>query len=241
MNYLLHCWHVDASPGGSEAKCGEKIASVGIVGVAIVTDTIVLNSFPYLVGRTVSVMIGGLDCGDLVVAANGSVTIPYGSDPEGLLTVAYLTSISDIGGYGDLETRIKIVHEDLTVTNVYVPVVVGYAYTSRGQLLRPVSQEDLKTPKGPGTGKLRRVFKFSVFLWNAAKVKFGTDFDHLQEQKLTYGDRSTKLPSNVPFTGIHEATVDDKNSFDGQLAWEVTRPFPLGVVSSTAFTNSEDR
>jgi hypothetical protein len=251
MSALLEGWYVDASPGSSAAKCGEKKASVGIAGYCILfhpiasainmADTLTLNSFPYLVGKTVSVCLGGLDCGDLVVAADGSVTVNYGSDPGALLTPQYLVSISSQGGYGDLEAHIRITDSLAVVTDVYVPLVVGYPYTSQGQLLRTVSQEELKTQKGSGTGKLGRTFKFSMYLWNALKLKMGTDFTHLMTQKLTYGNRSTVLPTNVPFTGIHEATIDDKTSFDGQLAWQADRPFPLGVVSATTFQNTEER
>jgi hypothetical protein len=253
MSMILKAWFVDASPGSARAlaKCGEKFASTGIAakstlttpigGPFHMTDTIVLNSFPYLVGKTVQICLGGLDCGDHVVAADGSVTISYGSDPGGLLTPGYLTSISSGGAYGDSEILINIVDSLSNVTSVYVPCVVGYGYTSRVQLLRNVTEDEMKTKKGPGTGKLARTFKFSLYLWNAVKVKMGTSFDHLMTQKLTHGNRTTQLASNVPFTGIHEATIDDKTSFDGQLCWQVDRPFPLGVVSATTFQNTEDR
>lgn len=207
------------------------------------TDTIILQSFPYLSGQTVQVCIGGLDCGDFFVDNEGNIEVPYGSDDGGLLTVDYLMGISAAGTYGDSETRIYITDIEESVFTAYVPVVVGYGYTSQGQLPRAVAQEEMKTPKGSGVGKMRRAFMFAMNVWNAVngKVKVGTDFDHLQAQTMLYPDRATELPATTAFSGIIEDTLDDDPSFDGQLAWQVDRPVPLGVTAATAFENTEDR
>jgi hypothetical protein len=94
--------------------------------------SIVVNSFPYLCGRTVQVALGGLDCGDIAVAANGSLTIPFGSDDQGLLTAAYLMSISSPGSYGDAEVALTFTDAEGNVMTAYVPLVVGYGYTAQG-------------------------------------------------------------------------------------------------------------
>lgn len=71
------------------------------VAAEISGSNIVLYGFHYLIGESLSVMIGGLDCGDFTVAAGGTLTVPLGSDAGGLLTEAYLLELTNSGSTFD--------------------------------------------------------------------------------------------------------------------------------------------
>lgn len=72
-------------------------------GIVTSPTGITCYGYQYLAGSTISMWIGGLDCGDYVVSTTGSVFVPYGSDPNGLLTLAYLQGIQG-NGYGAFAT-----------------------------------------------------------------------------------------------------------------------------------------
>lgn len=71
-------------------------------------QTVVFYGYWHLLGRTVSVFVAGLDCGDYVVASDGSVTVPFGAC-DGLFTLAYLESIS-----GYTQNVVNIINGSLT-------------------------------------------------------------------------------------------------------------------------------
>src|SRR5271166_2195524 len=48
------------------------------------TAEIVLYGLSHLIGVSVRAFINGLDCGAYTVSGSGTITVPYGSDPEGL-------------------------------------------------------------------------------------------------------------------------------------------------------------
>ena len=47
----------------------------------------------HLYNTMVTAYIGGLDCGDYLVAVDGSIIVPYGSDVGKLMTPAYLIDL----------------------------------------------------------------------------------------------------------------------------------------------------
>lgn len=73
-------------------------------GILTSTTGVTLYGLWHLNGKTVSCVIGGLDCGDHAVA-NGSTFVPFGSDPGGFFTLSYLQGLSG-GSYGGLSTSL---------------------------------------------------------------------------------------------------------------------------------------
>jgi hypothetical protein len=202
--------------------------------------SIVVNSFPYLCGRTVQVALGGLDCGDIAVAADGSLTIPFGSDDQGLLTAAYLMSISSPGSYGDAEVALTFTDAEANVMTANVPLVVGYGYTAQAQRLRPDGDE-LKSPSGQGIGKQRKGKGWAMLLTLAGAFNVGTMFDKLLPVRLTKTDRVSVLAASTGYTGVLEGTLKDDHGFDTMLAWEITRPVPFVVASANTFVEGQER
>lgn len=212
-----------------------------------VTD-IVFTGYYHMIGRTVSVSIGGLDCGDYVVAANGLITVPIQSDPDGLLDGAYLATIDagpyDLTTYGEATTPITLkVVSGLAAgeQTVYVPVVIGYTYPSIGQQLRSMSKAETNSPQGPAAGTTKRSHQFGALMRTSVGVSFGTDFNFMLPAQFTDQTEVDLLLSNDPFSGILWDTIDDDYGFDSQLCWQTTRPYPTTVVAIGDFGHTIER
>lgn len=209
--------------------------SGGVITGTAPNSTLTLNGLWHLNGNTVSVWVGGVDVGDFLVT-NGSVAVPIDNDPVGLFTTAYLATISAPGVYGILACPI-----DQGATRYTVPAVVGYTYTSQGQLVRPDQQEQNRSPTGPGLAKPRRAAQFGAFMVNTQGISFGTDFSKMHTAILKTPGGSKQLTLLQLFTGVHWATVDDTWGFGSQLCWEIDRPYPASLASITGFLEMQDR
>jgi hypothetical protein len=108
-------------------------------------------------------------------------------------------------------------------------------------LLRPASQEDTRTPAGPGFGKLRRIYQFAAQVVNAIGVSFGIDFSHMLPAQFTQPDQITPYNHATMFTGVHWDTLDSDSNLDNMLCWQVTRPYPATIAALGGFMNTEER
>lgn len=217
---ITGCWNVD---------CG----IVPIIGKTSGGGTsITFYGLHPLEGKIVQAQIGGLDCGDFLVA-NGTIMVPYGS-AEGQFTFAYLSKLTTAGvSYGDMAVAID--NSALTI-----PAVIGFTYTSQGQGLRPIAPADTGAQAGPAFAKLKRSPYFGVLLKNAIKVNFGTDFAKMRPALFrTPGQKAYTVTQ--PFSGIYWNAFDDVHSFDGQFCWQITRPYPLAMMAFGMFPTTEDR
>jgi hypothetical protein len=187
-------------------------------------------------GKTVAVVVGGLDCGDFAVA-NGSVTIPIDSDPLNpvSLTSAYLASITSTTAYGTLATQIQKANSVYTV-----PCIVGYSYVSQGQILRPDAQEQSHSPTGPGLAKPSRIYQFGALLAGTQSISFGTKFTALHLANFKTGSGKAYTPLQL-FNGVYWDTLQDDYGFDSMLCWQIGRPYPAAVCSVAGFMNQSER
>lgn len=178
---------------------------------SVVGATLVMTGLWPHNGKTVSVWAGGLDAGDAVVA-NGSVTVALTSD----LTSTYIASFSGA-----------------------MPIVVGFNYTSKGQIVRPHTPQESGTRNGPAFGKLRRSEWIAMQFVNAKGVRIGTDFNRMVTCNFrTDGDRPyTALEL---FNGIFRDAVKDNSTFDSQPCWDVRRPYPCDVIAIGGFPQTQD-
>jgi len=193
------------------------------------------------VGRTVTVFCCGLDCGDYAVSASGTVTVPFGADVDGLFTITKVQSTDAEGlDWGPLATQVDIyLDADSSIHTYTVPACVGFTYTSRGQLLRPIAENEVKSSRGSGLGKKRRVHKVGALLNGAIGIYWGTDFDSMTQADLR-SDDGTLLDHATMFSGVYWDTIEDNSTFDGMVAWEISRPYPCTVVSITSFMEMSD-
>lgn len=183
----------------------------------------------HLTGQTVSVTVGGLDCGDFVVDATGNVYVLIGT--PALLTAAYVTSLAGATGENAMPIYFDGGSGSAWIT---IPAVVGLAYTSQGQLLRPSTADDLKSPSGGGLGKKRRLHRFAALLKDcmSGAISFGTSFSALRPASLRDASDApgSELNGVTLYSGVYRDEIDDDYSFDGMLCWQVTRPVPASIV-----------
>lgn len=185
--------------------------------------SLLVNGLWALNGKTVTAFIAGLDCGDYTVAS-GSITVPFGDGvsggtAQGLFTAALVQSFSTT-----------------------LPAVVGFTYTSDGQLVRPVTQADSGSQAGPGWAKIGRLHMAGVQLYGAVNgsISLGTDFATLDPIRL-------RTPNDVPYTiqqqwsGIARQEFNSTLDFDGRICWRISRPYPAFVIAVGGFDSKADR
>jgi hypothetical protein len=193
-----------------------------------------LNGLWHLNGKTVTAWLSGLDCGDYTVS-NGSITVPYGDGVSagtgaGLFTAAAFAANPT--------------------------ALVGFTFTSQGQLVRPHSPAETGARNGPALGKKRRSMQYAVQLEGAGyagtagagSITFGTAFTNPTGGALSPQDparfkqaNDTPYLPNQQFTGIHWQTLQDTYSYNSQLAWQITRPYPANVVAVQGFVETQDK
>lgn len=204
------------------------------------TDGVTLTGNWTLPGVPLDICIAGLDCGTVVSdSGDGSVFVPFGSDPDGLFTASYLNSVSNPNSTNPALTTLTITNGAGDTLTVSVPVLVGYSFNSAGQCLRPTTEGQIKSPMGGGVAKRRRMHRAGLELVNAQGLAIGnrhgnTDFVQFKDNGLN------TTTHDILFSGIMQLPVRDSNSYDGQLYWEVTRPYPCTIVSVTTFLEVEE-
>lgn len=114
-----------------------------------------------------------------------------------------------------------------------ITCVVGFTYTSQGQLVRPATPAESGAKLGPALGAKRRTDHVKAQLYKAGlALQFGTDFApaRLKSAKLQTAG-GAPLPGNTLFSGVHWDNIVDPYSYDSMLAWQITRPYPATIVS----------
>ena len=163
----------------------------------------------------VTAYVAGLDCGDYTIASDGTLIVPYGSDPNGAFTQ---------NAFWGSNRR----------------ALVGYTYASRGQVLRPLLPPDAGSANGPALGKTRRVHMYSLLAVNCVGVSVGTSFARLMAVQFKTPAGVTYTNSQM-FSGVHWDTLDDTYSFDSMLCWQISRPYPATISSVGVFIQTQDR
>lgn len=212
---LDEAWYLDNSvepSSSSEAAATDDMPFGGLT----------LNGLWHLNGHEVTAWLGGLDCGDYEVE-DGSITVPYGDGISSGTGSGLFTSDFVAGFDGDM------------------PMVVGFTYTSDGQIVRPVSQQESGARNGPAFGKLRRAQRYAVQLQGAVygTISFGTTFDNILPALLRQPGGADYAITET-FDGIHRDRLEDPYSFDTMLCWRITRPYPAGVVAIGPALQTQD-
>lgn len=197
------------------------------------TTYVRLHGLWHLNGKTVSAFVGGLDCGDFTVT-DGYIEVPYGS-ADGAFTADYLVSLSG-GSYGTLAVN-------LDNGRAIFPAVVGFSFTTQVQALRTIDPKEAGTRSGPAFGKAQRAHQYAMLVTNTVQgaVKVGTSFSLLRTANLLTAGKGGVYPSNTLYTGLHQDTVEDSYSFESQLCWQITRPWPTTMLAFGAFQATQDR
>lgn len=128
---------------------------------------------------------------------------------------------------------------------VAVPAVLGANYSSIGQLLRPDYGQDAGAQAGPAFGKKRRVHWFSCAVERSQNFNISTNGTFpagVATDLVTVQDEDENVVSQPAlYTGTLSTTMPDNYSFDGQIAWQVTRPTPLIVTAMGGYLATQDK
>lgn len=185
-------------------------------------------------GETLAAFVAGIDCGDFPVIG-GRIAVPFGSG-NGYFTERWLTQVSAM----KRDWGVRSV--TLEAGRWVVPVVVGYRYASRGQLLRPVSQADTGAALGPGFAKMKRTHAYGILVNSTKGLKIGTSFDRLHDLGNADGKTAERVLSPTELSsGIIADTLEDENGYDSQICWEVTGPYSAMVCAIGGFIKTEDK
>lgn len=123
-----------------------------------------------------------------------------------------------------------------------LPAVVGFTYTTKGQIVRPATPQEAGAANGPAQGKTRRSHMFSTLLAGVVSgtLYFGTLFTNLRPA-IFKSSGGVPLDTKTLYSGVHWNTLEDDYSFEGGLCWQISRPLPAPVVSIGGFINTQDR
>lgn len=224
-------WHMDFATGAAGAVA---TTSAGVAGLRIYGLWPHNGTSPYF-------FLGGVNCGTFAVSG-GNAFVPYGTYDGVTVNLAYIQSINTQYDAGTLAmgNAYNVVMSGSTPYDF--PIVVGWPYTSRGQRLRPASAEDTGAQAGPGFAKTRRNHLAGFHLHNTAsgKLRIGTDFTTMNAPTLTTTGGTAKTVAQL-YSGVIRTSIADTYSLDGQIAWEITTPYPATVLAVGGFLATQDQ
>ncbi len=196
----------------------------------------VINGLSHLEGKTVQVFAKGLDLGDPgdekgavnptdFVVTNGSITVSYGDGisagpGSGLFTQAFAAGLA------------------------LTDVVVGMAYNSDGQIVRPLMPADSGSRSGPAFGLISRSHRISFGLVNSLGLWVGPSFDKGKLRRATLkksDDVTVWKSSDGLYTGLHGETADDNYGRDNAPCWRFNRVFPGTITQFAVNISSQDQ
>lgn len=121
-----------------------------------------------------------------------------------------------------------------------VPAAIGTTFTSQGQRLRPLEIADTGARNGPALGKTRRNHRSAFLLLNTAGLMIGTAFANVRKA-IFKSKGGNAYVDNQLYSDVYSTTVEDTPSYDGQICWQINRPYPATVLSNEGFLETEDR
>lgn len=191
-------------------------------------------------------VIGGMDIGDSVRAFGGIVDFAFTST----FTLAFVQGFGTTSFPQVLLDQYQVAIDSGTIDGAglrlyyVIPFMVGFPYTSQGQLLRPNHGEDAGARAGPAMGKIRRNHAFSALLYRTqGDLKFGTDFGTtLKDAPLgEYYAQPVQVQPPTLFSGTITRVLEDDYSMDGMISFQQTRPGPCTILSIAGFIQTQDK
>lgn len=132
----------------------------------------------------------------------------------------------------------------ITPAVVYTaPTIIGFTYTSDGQILRAIAPAEAGTQEGPALGKTRRAARSAWLFSNTQGVSLGTVFTDTQTplRNAAFSTAGGAALSKLTlFSGIYRDELEDDYTFDSMPCWRITRPFPATVNAVEPFVHTQD-
>lgn len=118
----LQDWQAFFVDGGTTPCCAHEL----LVANGDPIDGVEFTGLWYLNGKTITPFVGGLDLGDWVVA-DGAISVPYGSDPDGIFTPEFLQGLTDEQlDFGDMQVIIDHGSPSGALPDIQVPALMAY-------------------------------------------------------------------------------------------------------------------
>jgi hypothetical protein len=154
-----------------------------------------------------------------------------------------ITLLNSTPNAGGTLVAIYFVTPGTAATNTILataPVVIGFRFPSKGQLLRPQSPEASGARNGPAMGKTRRPHRAAAYLVNAINgtTYWGTDFTTVYP--LIFESPRESDTVLQPFTGVQRFELQGDYDYDGMIAWETSSLYPLAVAAIEGFLETQD-
>lgn len=211
--------------------------------VATINGGITFYGYQAFIGERVRCWVAGLDCGNATVATNGTVFVPWQSDPDGLLTLTYLQNLPSPANRGGAPLFVNVDWTDAQSVNhrVVIPAAIGFFFQSLGQLPRVNEPNDAKAPTGPTLGERRRIAQVSMLLQQSSPPNLGTSAANAQAAVFRQDDETTPALLSKLYNGVFWGTINASWDFDNQLRWDTSGAGPLTVVSVGGFMETGER
>lgn len=222
--------------GGTTTLCIINTSSGTLVSSNTVPSITTYGSFNTSCDIDGSICSYGSWNGNTLIGANGTVT--FGG-------AAF--KIQSVPGFAGQLTQSQ---------NGFIPAVIGYTYTSQGQVLRGINAAETGARNGPAFGKVRRNHRYALQLGNTVAgssnntigLKVGTvlpgqltspALGNLRAALLATAG-GTPYAQSALFTGVWTQPIEDPDSYDGMIAWQITRPVPATVAAVGGFLETKD-
>lgn len=152
------------------------------------------------------------------------------------------TGTSFSGEWGTLDPANGIRPPGGRITNqtYFAPFAIGFTYTSDGQILRPLAQQEAGSRSGPALAMTRREHQFGALMHRTRGISFGVDFDHLNPA-LFASSGGTIYTDLQLWSGIWWNSLDADYDFDNMACWRITRPMPATMLMLGNFLHTQDR
>lgn len=227
---LWSAWYLDGAYGGSQ------------ITASILDEQVIISGLSEHNGNEIGVFLAGLWCGTFTVE-HGLVQVPYGSDPDGKLNLAWLAGYDDGTNYSEYALAISNGEEEPKRAATYtVPCIVGYPFESQGKMMRPQTVDQIRTTTGPGIAKTRRWHQYGVQLADTITGAIvAIDGGVNRNMNLVADNQRTQLDHTTLFSGVFWDTLDGNYTFDGQFAWAQSDPYPLTITAISGFLHTQDR
>jgi hypothetical protein len=248
---LLTAWPVDEGVTGIEfgtlqggGNDGGPLRCGGCYGVDDGAGNIVFSGLWYFIGDTLTVWLGGLDFLDYVVAADGTITVPYASDLTQIGTQAYLeslngTNLPPASSQWPSVSQLPNIPILISGTVYNIPGVIGFKFNTQLQRLRPDDQETARTQAGAASGQIKRHHWYSLLLAagvNNNSLSIGTNPNEtLYPVPLVDYDTGESFSATTLVSGVMRDTIESDYDLDGQMYIVLNRPGPFVLSSWTGF------
>lgn len=229
---LTSAWFLDAAVCGGDG-----------LTASILDNQVIISGLTSLNGATgVRVFLASLDCG-LYTVTHDVIQVPFGSDPDGKLNASWLASQSGFTGFQAVTITSGTPVGNVPGPSYTVPLVVGYPFNSIITLQRPQTEQDVRSPTGPGLGKLRRLAQLAI-QWAQTITGPQVSVDGGPAHTATfesYPNSGLLLDHSTFFNGIWWDSVDDDYGLDGQVTISRNDALPMTIAAVSGFLHTMDR